>query len=372
MHLRYYVSDPGYGHASRAIALIRELRRLSPDLSISVRTLIPASYIRNSLGALDVQVTESANDLDLRFDAGLYCDLDHAYRENIEKFSSRLETILREEREFCIRRKVDLVVSDIACYPFHLASELEIPSIAVASFVWSWFLRKLLNDKDSHVREVTGTMDEFYGSAVEGFALPFSSDLSSLKTLRKTSLLVKETTRGPNEVRGALGFKDTDFLIFFTGGFTLPWPTLVQKLSKIVSKTGELKLILSSNASIPDVQNVRKIPGSDMEIQDYVAASDLVVSKPGHSIISESVAYRVPLILTLPTKHPEWQSNLNQLVSTGLATSLPFKEFETFSWLNSVKELREMIQGQRQNQLLYAKSGSFEIASSLIEDYNLS
>jgi len=371
LHLRYYVSDPGYGHASRAIALIRELRSLSPNLSISVRTSVPASYIRNSLSPLHIEVTESANDIDLQFNAGLYCDLGYTYKENIEKFSGKLQDLLQEESQFCTRRGVDLVISDIAAYPFYLASELKIPSTAVASFLWSWFLQKLLGVRDPKVKEVVETMDQFYGLVTRSFALPFPSDLSSLRNIRHVSLLVKKLTRTPLQIREALGYEENDFLVFFTGGFTLPWPAIVKKLPSMIPRSGKFKIILSSNAPIPDLENVKRIPQSDLETQDYVAASSLVISKPGHSIISEAVAYRVPLILTLPTEHPEWKSNLEQLTSKGIATPMPFSEFEELSWLRHLEELSEAFKDQRKHQSAYSGDGAFEIASSLIEEYDL-
>jgi hypothetical protein len=332
---------------------------------------MPASYIQNSLVPLAVGVTESVNDLILRFDAGLYCDVNHAYKENIEKFSSRLGEILRKERQFYKKTTVDLVVSDIAAYPFYLASELGIPSVAVASFLWSWFLQELLDENNPKVREAVEKMNGFYKLATRSFALPFSSDLSSLGDIQEVSLLVRKISRSHREIRKALGYKDSDFVVFLTGGYTLPWPVITKKLPTILSESSKVKLVLSSNASISDSDNVKKIPQSDMETQDYVAASDIVVSKPGHSIISEAIAYRVPLILTLPTKHPEWESNLNRVVSEGLAKFIPFDEFKTFSWLKSIRELREVLKDQRRNQLAWFGNGSSEIASALIEGYDL-
>ncbi|UCD73371.1 MAG: hypothetical protein JSW01_01655, partial [Candidatus Bathyarchaeota archaeon] len=149
------------------------------------------------------------------------------------------------------------------------------------------------------------------------------------------------------------------------------WPVITKKLPTILSESSKVRLVLSSNAEISDSDKVKKIPQSYMETQDYVAASDLVVSKPGHSIISEATAYRVPLVLTLPTKHPEWESNLNRVVSEGLAKFIPFDEFETFSWLESIEELGEILKDQSRNQLTWSGNGSLEIASALIEEYDL-
>jgi hypothetical protein len=332
---------------------------------------MPASFVDNSLSPLGVKVTESLNDLILRFDDGLYCDLEYAYNRNIEQFSSRLEGVLQEERQFCSNTTVDLIVSDIAAYPFYLASELGIPSVAVASFLWSWFLRELLDVDDLRVREVVDKMDGFYSLASISFALPFSSDLYSLGNTQAVSLLVRERTRSRLEIRKALGFKDSDFTIFLTGGYTLPWPIITEKLPTIIGESSRVKFLLSSNASISDSENMRKIPQSDMETQDYVAASDLVVSKPGHSMISESIAFGVPLVLTLPTQHPEWKWNLNQLVSKGLAKSIPFQAFKSFSWVESTGELDQILKDQKRNRLTCPKNGSFEIASALIDRYDL-
>jgi len=372
LHLRYYVSDPGYGHASRAIALIRELKHLAPNLSVSVRTSIPATYIRSSLWSSGVEVTESANDIDLKFDRGLYCNLEHAYQENIKRFQNKIDSLLKEERHLHLRTPIDIIISDIAAFPFLFAHERDIPSVAVASFLWSWFLRELLGIEEITTRRVVERMDAFYGFADQGFALPFSCDLSSLGEVQRVPLLVRALSRSREMIRGSLGFTVEDYVIFLTGGFTLPWPTIISKLPDMVTDSKRIRFILSSNAPLSNSSSIKKIPAADVETQDYVAASDLVVSKPGHSIISEAVAYRVPLILTLPTRHPEWRSNLERLIAGDLATFVSFEEFNSFSWLRDIDERKESLQNQRRKQSAYSAKGAYEIASSLVETYDLS
>ena len=109
--LVFYVSGHGYGHATRSVALIAALRRMSADpLRIHVRSGAPRwifeerdSQLTCSTACIDPgMIQRSALDLDLE-----------ATIEAHERFASSWETRLGEEVELLRQMAPRVVVSDI-------------------------------------------------------------------------------------------------------------------------------------------------------------------------------------------------------------------------------------------------------------------
>ncbi len=61
----YYVSDHGYGHASRSIAVIRALVAEDPEVEVVVKSARPLSFLESSLGNPRVSFSRLTNDVGL-------------------------------------------------------------------------------------------------------------------------------------------------------------------------------------------------------------------------------------------------------------------------------------------------------------------
>lgn len=134
----YYVSDHGWGHAARSIAVIRELlaRDRNKDLEIIVKADYALEFMRASLQCGRVKFDRCRKDFGyvLR-DGCLQVD-----RERTEKLLKRWlatwDPFIKKERRFCKERNIAVIVSDIAPQPFLVADSLNIPGIAISNFTW--------------------------------------------------------------------------------------------------------------------------------------------------------------------------------------------------------------------------------------------
>ncbi len=61
----FYISDYGYGHAARAIALIRELVLHDENVRVIAKTAGPLDFTRRSLAHPRIGVVECRNDPDV-------------------------------------------------------------------------------------------------------------------------------------------------------------------------------------------------------------------------------------------------------------------------------------------------------------------
>ncbi|MHA2231982.1 MAG: glycosyltransferase family protein, partial [Candidatus Hodarchaeales archaeon] len=130
----YYISDHGFGHATRSLAIIRALCREQPNLKILIRTSRNVKFMKKALINEIVYVYKGENDFGLIEGRKLSISPEKT-QIAFEKWVLTWDKWLREEQNRHIN-KVDLVISDICPQPFLLAEKLGIPSIAISNFTW--------------------------------------------------------------------------------------------------------------------------------------------------------------------------------------------------------------------------------------------
>jgi hypothetical protein len=145
----YYISDYGYGHATRSIAIIRRLLKDVNELKLIVCSSKALSFIQQSL--LDVSVPieyrSCSNDLGYILQEGsIEPDLERfrqAYLDYIEDLPSQIE----RERFFLLQANVDLVISDISPVPIIAAKLADITSMGISNFTWYTAYKQMLDEK---------------------------------------------------------------------------------------------------------------------------------------------------------------------------------------------------------------------------------
>ncbi|SES80009.1 Glycosyl transferase family 1 [Salinibacillus kushneri] len=133
----FYISDYGFGHASRSIAIIRELsQQYGEDLRMIICNSFAMDFLKESLTSYNVEFRKVNTDVgyvlqnnSMKPDAN---EINHQY----QAFMNDWEETLRVEKGFLKQNHVDLVISDISPLPFIPAKELNIPSIGVSNFTW--------------------------------------------------------------------------------------------------------------------------------------------------------------------------------------------------------------------------------------------
>ncbi|MDR4949888.1 glycosyltransferase [Neobacillus cucumis] len=87
--------------------------------------------------------------------------------------------------------------------------------------------------------------------------------------------------------------------------------------------------IVSSNVHV-NRTNVFQIPSDYIESQNYIAASDLVISKAGWRMIGEAVNANVPLLFLNRTSMKEDQNTINYLTKHHLCHTIDWDQFKSF------------------------------------------
>ena len=137
--LVYFIDGHGFGHATRSLAILREIRQLCPEQPLLVRTSAPSFLFREGhfrvlagdVGSGMVQADPLTLDVPGSVAAAL-------------QFHARLPQLLEEEVARLAVHGVGLIAGDIPMLAFQVARRLGVPSIALGNFSWDWIYEPYL------------------------------------------------------------------------------------------------------------------------------------------------------------------------------------------------------------------------------------
>ncbi|MEW4371270.1 glycosyltransferase [Paenibacillus kandeliae] len=291
--IAYYVSDYGYGHAARSIAVIRRLLADSPE---PLRLII---HCGKALGFMYESLQEdSRHQLEFRTvssDTGYVLKQDSIaadteglrikYRQDMSLFHERVE----QEKEFLLQHEVQLVISDISPVPIVAAARAGIESLGISNFTWYTAYRDMLEPAELNaLRTAYARMDHFIGLA--GCAEP----AWGCKDRIHTGFFCRQPeAREVARIRRKLNPDGTRKIVFFALGMSIE----VGELERLPLWNSEgYSFIVSSNVQL-EREHIARIPFHYSESQNYLAAADLVITKPGWGTIGEAVTLGKPMLL---------------------------------------------------------------------------
>lgn len=297
--IAYYISDYGYGHASRSVAVIRSILQQSGQfVKIIVCSCKTLPFLMRSLnGVGQVEYRRTSSDVGYVLQPGsIEPDIERLrveYNNYIRLFSYFVDI----EYRFLVKEKVDLVISDISPKPIAAANLAGITSVGVSNFTWYTAYKEMLDEALLEpLYDAYSKMDYFISLA--GAGEPHWG--------RRGHMQADFFCRTPNlseieKIKMKLNPCGSKLTVFFALGMGIS----VRDLNDMALWQDESCLfVLSSNMPV-ERSNVTHIPDSYTESQHYLAASDIVISKPGWGTVSEAFCFGKPIILLQRGSFPE-------------------------------------------------------------------
>lgn len=352
--IAYYISDYGYGHATRSIAVIRELLSKTQNLKFIICHSFALPFLKASLRDERVAFRKVETDIGFVLKQGSVHPDIKAMIERYKVFSSNFPNIDIKEYNFIKNEKVDLVISDISPLPFSSAAQLGIPSIAVSNFTWYIAYQGLFPEK------LLESLGEKYEKIDYFFYLGGSEEpLWGRKDNENFSFYSRKID--PNEVkkiRRSLGVSKEKKLVFVGIGMK------INELDIDVLPlwdNSSCVFIVSSNIKV-DRENVFSIPPDYLESQNYIGASDIIITKPGWGTVGEAIQANKPLLLIDRKDMNEDQNTIKYLRNYNRCSTIQWEEFCKF------KISKAFIEKLEAQQLMGQLNSSItEVAESILE-----
>jgi L-arabinokinase len=200
-----------------------------------------------------------------------------------------------------------VVIGDVPPLAFAAARLAGIPSIAVANFTWDWIYESF-PQFNSDATTVLDTVRAAYADATFALRLPFFGGFQPMARVTRDIALVARRGRRPRtETRRALGLSDgLPVVLASFGGHGLGLP-----YGEIAADGGFTLVVTDHELDRRDTPaRVRSVASEellarDIRYEDLVAASDVVVTKPGYGIVSECLANGAAMVYASRGRFPE-------------------------------------------------------------------
>jgi UDP-N-acetylglucosamine transferase subunit ALG13 len=317
--IAYYISDYGYGHASRSIAIIRKILN-EPNIKIIVCHSYALAFIKDSLNFNRVSYRNTKTDIGYFLEENsIHPDkirIIQEYKNFLVNWNERMD----QEEMFLQMNKVDLVISDISPLPFGAAERLGIPAIGISNFSWYTAYQGLIDNT------MLDPFKEAYQKLTSFFALAGSKENWNVPINNYGFFSREIDLQEVQRIRQYANPKGNLKVVFLGLGMKID----VGSLNELpIWDSPNCVFLVSSNVQV-NRPNVFQIPGDYLESQNFIAASDLVISKAGWGIIGEAISANVPLLILDRTSMKEDQNTIAYLKQHDLCETIDWHTFKTY------------------------------------------
>lgn len=334
MNICFYISDYGYGHASRSIAIIRKLLSEYKYARIYIKNSGAFDYIRHSLPQENIEVFKTNNDIGVIFrENSVIVDREQT-RKILFDWTSSWDEFIKKEKRFCESHRIDLIISDITPQAFVVANELDIPCIAISNFTWHYIFHYLFGNIPA-VEQIK----DAYMCADLALVLPFNEDMNVFREQRKVGLVSREITGDKYEMRRSMGVSDSEMLVYIGVGRSFN-PSFLCNMKNL--DIANLKLLVQSNVYLP-FENVIRIPDNETETQNYINMCDLAVTKTGYSTASEAIRAKVLMFFLKREGFREDELIGDAIEGMGIGKSISERSFLDGEWKQEIYDLDKYI-----------------------------
>lgn len=295
MLLVFYISGHGLGHASRDIELIKAILARRPDAHIVVRTAAQRwLFDHNAPADVEVQTLDADSGMvqidSLRLD-------EEATAIEAARFYRDFDRRVNQESNLLTQMRADVVLGDIPPLAFAAAACAGLPSIAIGNFTWDW-IYGVYPAFERLAPDVLPAIRHAYAKATLALRLPLHGGFEPMAAVtRDIPFVARRSTRNRDEIRRTLGLpggRPVVLASFGAYGAAIPVDDL--------GRSGRFTLIVAPREPIAGLGH-----------KDLVAASDIVISKPGYGIVSECVANGASLLYTSRGRFAEYDVFVDEM-----------------------------------------------------------
>ena len=354
----FYISDYGFGHASRSIAIVRAIIKSRPDVKFFLKADTTYDFLKQSLSEKNIEVIRTKNDIGIVADRDSF-SIDGARTEaELSRWVGSWNEYLDQERSFCKSTRIDLVLSDVPPQPFIVSKELGIPGVAISNFSWHLIFSRLFGN----IEDVKKLQDA-YSLADIALVLPYDTDMSIFPRRQDIGLISREITVNRDRMRRNIGINRNDLLIYASVGI-YDSPELHDNVH--IFNGRNVRFIASANCK-PCMDNVITIPGEETEIQNYIAMCDLVISKVGYSTVSEATRGKVPMLLFRREGFAEDVYIANTVKHLGIGNEISKDSLANGEWISELKNIDAYKHNFDTIDERYKKDGTEEVVEVVDE-----
>lgn len=309
-----YISDHGFGHASRNIPIIESLLKQDKDLFIIIKTgkkLV--DFMSQSLVRYKSRIgyEPMKTDLGLRLKPGTMEVDREVLLNDVKQFISTWDLIIEQEKNWLTANQINLIVSDVVPWIFKSAKLAEIKSVFISNFTWVEIYKELFEEN------VYEDYLNCYQEANLAFIYPLAGSIKNyFKNTQEVSLSCRNFQ--DQNVQRIKGKYDKHTVYFSVGrSVALENEINLEGLNYHFLYTEGVKLKGKNTEFLPiDIDNTH----------DYIKAVDYVITKAGWGTVAEAICANKPMLVLRRDEVVEDRVTLQKLIDLGIALPISTSE----------------------------------------------
>jgi len=353
LNLVYYITGHGYGHTVRSIEVVKSLKKNKKDIFIHIRTTAP-EWLFKEIESPDVQYINTQLDFGVIQNNSFKADK----QATLQKYSDLLKIkkeLINNEVDFFKSKQIDLVISDITPFAFDAAAKAGIPGIAIGNFSWDWIYTDYIKDYLEYAY-VIKDVRQSYQKATILYKLPLSNEMSVFSNIESVPLIARKASLAKHQARLVLGLPDKAKIILLA----LREDDLSLVNRENIQHIKDYLFVLSSCRI--DSPNTIYIPEGTLNFENILVACDMVLSKPGYSLISECLANKIKILYVPREDFLEDQSIEKTFMNDMTSVRLPMDKFISGKW----QQFLEKLDNKKENWTEYPANGADIIAEKIL------
>ncbi len=299
IHLAYFVTPHGFGHAARASAIMASITEINPNVHFELFTQVPEWFFAASCAG-SYTYHDCISDVGLAQKTPLTEDLDLTIRRLSALLPFRPDNVASLKNEI-LRTNCRLVVCDIAPLGIAVAKAAAVPSVLTENFTWDWIYQGYVDEEPRFKEPIEYLHKIFSGADYHIQTEPVCAP--SPRSHLTTHPIGRKARTPAGEIRRQLGISPADKVVLISmGGIEGEYP-FVQTLP---DSPGIFFILPGGSPSMKVDKNLVILPHhSNFYHPDLMFASDMVISKAGYSTISEAYWAGIPFAYVARQKFPE-------------------------------------------------------------------
>ncbi|RLN09684.1 L-arabinokinase [Panicum miliaceum] len=202
----YYITGHGFGHATRALEVVRHLVAAGHD--VHVVTAAPEFVFTTEISSPCLHIRKVLLDCGAVQADALTVDR----LASLEKYHQTAvvprESILKAEVEWLNSIKADLVVSDVVPVACRAAADAGIRSVCVTNFSWDFIYAEYVVAAGNHHRSIVWQIAEDYSHCEFLLRLPGYCPMPAFRDVIDVPLVVRRLHKSRSELSGARRLRD--------------------------------------------------------------------------------------------------------------------------------------------------------------------
>jgi hypothetical protein len=332
--IAYFITPHGFGHASRAAAVMNAINVLNPLTHFEIFTQVPEWFFETSLNG-NFTYHSLFSDIGLIQNSPLQEDLSSTlnYLEAFLPFDqSQLQNLARFIKE---ERQCSLVFCDIAPLGIAVAKMANLPSFLIENFTWDWIYQGYIGHEARFSKFIPILNDYF---SMTDHHIQVEPVCRKATDVELTAQPVSRKQRSPRDkIRSELDIPQSASVVLITMGGIQGEFDYIEKLTKVP----EIIFIIPGSSQYMEKQdNLVMLPHhSKFFHPDLLNASDAVVGKVGYSTVAEVYHAGIPFGCIPRPQFRESDVLISYIMQNNPCIKISSEDFASGEWINQLPEL---------------------------------